>query len=516
MYSTILSGGLCGMESYITRVEVDCSRGLPGFDMVGLLGSEIKEARERIRVAFKNMVFQLPPMRITVNISPASLHKDGTFYDLPVAAGILTAQGIIPQEYVNDVMIAGELGLNGEIHAVRGILPMVLEAKKRGISKCVVPAGNLEETALIAGIRIAGIGKLEELPELLCNKDYWESEGIMQGTFRERDNSRQEASADFSQVRGQEGKKRAAMVAAAGFHHMLMIGPPGAGKTMIARCIPSILPPLSEKEILEVASVYSVAGQDVKWNQIMKRPFVDPHHTITKSALTGGGREPGPGAVSLAHKGVLFLDELSEFQRTTLDLLRQPLEEHFINLARSSGTYRFPADFMLVAAMNPCPCGFYPDRGRCRCTPHEVKRYLNRVSGPVLDRIDICTEVEKVDFKGLIKNEDAGKTAGSDEMRSMVQEARERQNHRYRDCGVSFNSQLDAGGIRTYCTLGMREEAYLEQLFDLLQLSARSCHRLLRVARTLADLDRSEQIQMQHLSEAACYRAADGKYWGRE
>ena len=318
---------------------------------------------------------------------------------------------------------------------------------------------------------------------------------------------------DFGEIRGQESAKRAAVVAAAGFHHLLMIGPPGTGKTMIARSMSSILPPLSKEEQLEVTKVYSVAGMlEEGTGLITDRPFVNPHHTITGHALTGGGRIPRPGVISLAHRGILFLDELTEFRRETLDLLRQPMEEHRVQIARSSGTFSYPADFMLVAAMNPCPCGYYPDRNQCRCTPGEVQRYLSRISGPILDRMDICTEVPRMEFAGLTGS---GKKNGSDsrQLAAQVMEARARQEERYKGMPIRFNSQLGAGDIRIFCRLGLSEQQYMERLFDTLGLSARGYHRILRLARTLADLDGEDQIGKIHLSEAACYRMAGGKYW---
>ena len=333
MYSTIITGGLHGLDCYLARVEVDCSRGLPGFEMVGLLGSEVKEARERIRVALRNAEIELPPMRITVNISPASLHKAGTFYDLPVAAGILAAQGRILSEDVERIMIAGELGLNGEVRPVRGILPMVLEARKKGLERCIIPEENVEEARMVEGIHLRGIRELRELADAVREKGE-----RTPGKKKRLDQAAQ--GPDFGEIRGQEGAKRAATAAAAGFHHMVMIGQPGAGKTMIARCLPSILPPMSEEERLEAASIYSVAGLPAaNFLHGGGRPFVAPHHTVTGHALTGGGKVPKPGAVSLAHRGVLFLDELAEFKRSTLDLLRQPLEEKHVRILRSTGTY---------------------------------------------------------------------------------------------------------------------------------------------------------------------------------
>ena len=513
MYSTIITGGLHGLDCYLARVEVDCSKGLPGFEMVGLLGSEVKEARERIRVAFRNAGIELPPMRITVNISPASLHKEGTFYDLPVAAGILAAQGLITPEETRGVMVAGELGLNGDVRPVRGILPMVLEARRRGMRCCVIPAEDLEEAGMVEGICLKGLRKLEALADTLRQEQAGHS------ACRKEGGGRPAGGPDFGEIRGQEGVKRAAAAAAAGFHHLLLIGPPGAGKTMIARCLPSILPPLSEEERLETASIYSIAGLPAEeYLSGSRRPFVAPHHTVTGRALTGGGQVPRPGAVTLAHRGILFLDELAEFKRTTLDLLRQPLEEKQVRILRSSGAYCYPADFMLAAAMNPCPCGYYPDRNRCRCSPGQVARNLSGISGPVLDRMDLCVEVERVEFDALMGREEERGT-DSAMLRDLVMEAGERQKRRFLQDPllqgrIRFNSQMGLRELNRFCRLGETEQRFLEQMFEKLGLTARSCHRLLRVARTLADLDGSDGIRRVHLSEAACWRLPAGKYPG--
>lgn len=513
MYSTVLSGALLGVSAYPVSVEVDVARGLPGFSMVGSLGGEVRESRERVVVALKNVGIDLPPKRITVNLSPADRRKEGTAFDLPIAVGLLGAMEYFEPDAAEGILFLGELGLDGEIKKVRGVLPIVKEAAARGIRECIVPLANAKEGAAIGGIRVRGAGHIREVLRFLAGK-VTEREELLPAAMDESGEGDEKnlsgGMPDFEQVSGQETARRAAEIAAAGFHNLLMVGPPGAGKSMIAKRIPGILPPLTRDESLEVTSILSVAGLLEEGAALVKeRPFRSPHHTISQAALVGGGSNPMPGMISLAHRGVLFLDELPEFQRIALDSLRQPLEEHKVNIARVGGNVTYPSDFMLVCAMNPCPCGFYPDRNRCRCTEPQVKRYMGKISGPILDRIDLCVELQPVELAGL---RGRWKAESSAVIRERVRLARERQAERFRSTGCRFNADIDAANIEKYCPLDDEEQLYMEQLYHSLQLSARAYHRILKVARTIADLAGEEQIKAEHLLEASFFRPSL-EYW---
>ena len=515
MFSAITSGTIYGIKSCLIQVEVDISQGMPCFQIVGLPGSEVREARERVKVALKNVGVMMPPICINVNLSPADIPKSGTMFDLPVAVGIMAAMSKLPKAAVTDTLLIGELGLSGEIKPVKGVLPIVREAANRGIRQCILPVDNTWEGKLVEGVESIGVSTLKETIDTLIGAKKEEparaaNDCPKTGNNHVQDSVFMQSAAavksreDFADMSGQEGLKRAAEVAAAGFHNLLIVGAPGSGKTMLARRIPTILPPLSPEESLEVSSIYSISGLLKSAGSLKtERPFLNPHHTITGRALVGGGRIPAPGIISLAHRGVLFLDELPEFKRETLDILRQPLEDRQVQIARSSGTYVYPADFMLVGAMNPCPCGYYPDLSRCRCTPHEVRRYLRRVSGPILDRMDICVEAHPVKFREIAGQKKAENSA---DIRLRVMRARKLQSERFADTGIRFNSDMKAADVERYCPLNHKETQFMEKMFTAMQLSARGYHRIIKVARTIADLDNSEQIHEEHLAEAICYR----------
>lgn len=507
MFCKVLAGGICGITSFLAQVEVDATYAMPGFDMVGLLSSEVKEARERVRVALRNSGFQLPPRRITVNISPADIRKEGSAYDLPIAIGVLVSLELLQEEVLQDTLFIGELGLDGEIKPVKGILPMMMMAKEQGIKRCILPKANAMEGAVVDGIRIIGVSTFMETLGYLMEAPEKADEMIpatvldVESLFLGQEDKKK---LDFSDIRGQEMIKRAAVIAAAGFHHLLITGTPGAGKTMIAKRIPSILPSLSMEESLEVSKIYSVSGLLKEGRPLItERPFLHPHHTISRQALAGGGRIPRPGILSLSHRGILFLDELPEFGRENIEVLRQPLEDKEVQIARSYGSITYPADIMLVAAMNPCPCGFYPDRDRCNCTEAEIRKYRSRISGPIYDRIDICVEAKAVELKEL-QSEDVSQS--SKELKEQVMKARAIQEERYRGTPYYFNADLETKDIGTYCYLEEEEKQFMEKVFHSLNLSARAYHRTLKVARTIADLAESKKIRKEHLTEAVCYR----------
>ena len=511
MFSAVNTGGIRGMDAYPVRVEVDLSRGLPCFELVGSAGNEVKEARERVQIALKNEGVALPVSKITVNLSPADIRKEGTGYDLPIAAGLLACMGMFPASAFQNTAFLGELALNGEVRRINGVLPIVIALKKAGIDTFLVPTANAGECAAVPGIRTVGIRNVRELLDYLkadekerCRRfppyTKWKTEKAEAGKK------------DFVQVCGQESAKRAAEVAAAGFHHLMLAGAPGTGKTMIAERIPGILPPMSEEEKLEVSAIYSIAGTLEAEGLMENRPFLAPHHTVSPQAMAGGGRIPRPGLLSLAHRGILFLDEMPEFSSAVLEVLRQPMEERKVHIDRSHGSYTYPADFMLVCAMNPCPCGYFPDRNRCNCSPADIRRYLGRISGPILDRIDMITEAAPVAVKDLYEAK-AGED--TDTIRQRVLQARERQQFRYRGSRYRFNGELPGSEVKKYCFPTFDGQRFLEQMEEAGQISARAFHKILRLARTTADLAGSEEIRQEHLAEAICYNSGRRRFWNQ-
>ena len=501
MICSVNTMGIHGISGSCVRAECYISNGLPGFDIVGLPDAAVKEARERVRAAAKNSGLTFPTSRITVNLAPANLKKAGTHYDLPILVGIMSACGGMKRPPSSCAFI-GELSLDGFVRPVNGVLSMALAAKQAGIQTIYVPAENAAEATLARGPAIIPVKTVKELTAALNGEIILEEEPIWVPSKSEK------VQLDFKDVLGQENVKRALEVAAAGGHNVLMVGPPGSGKSMLSKRLPSILPDMTWEESLEVTQIYSVMGMLQADEPLVKqRPFRSPHHTVSNAGLTGGGSNPKPGEISLSHKGVLFLDELPEFRKDTLDLMRQPLEDAKVTISRASGSVTYPAEFMLVCAMNPCKCGWYGDpSGRCTCSQSAVDTYRNRISGPLLDRIDIIVEVPGVHFEHLRQRAEAEPSSA---IKARVDAARTVQHRRYGiDSGMS-NARMGPEEMRRFCQLDEKCAALMKRAFDSLGLTARSYDRILRVARTIADLAGSESIQTQHIAEAIRYRRSD-------
>lgn len=505
MYSRVMSALVQGVTGVTVSVETDINDGLPMFNMVGFLSSCVKEAAERVRTALRNSGYSLPPKRITINLFPADIRKEGTAFDLPIATGILASMGIIPVDSIENILILGELSLDGGVNPVSGVLAMIHHAFMSGVKNCIVPAGNAQEAAIIEGMNVIPVSTIRELVDHLSGIQIAEPEYVDVEELLSADSAA--GGLDFSDVMGHETLKRGVEIAAAGMHNILMTGPAGAGKSMIAKRIPTILPRLSLEESIEITKIYSVAGMLRDGTHIVsERPYRSPHHTISMHALSGGGSIPKPGEISLAHGGVLFLDELPEFNRNVLEVMRQPMEDGEVSISRLGGVYRFPANFMLVAARNPCPCGYYPDMNRCTCSVRQIHNYNARISKPLLDRIDINVEVRKVEYSELFGGK---KGSSSSEMRARVLEAQSVQRNRYRDEKIRFNSGLDTKLCESYVKLGREEREFMEYSFSRMQMSARGSIRVLRIARTIADLDGDENVGVKHLKEAVFFRNAD-------